>query len=148
MGADASRLRAGLQVYAGHVTREWGSEMAEAMRPEAPISTPTPTSTRAPGELRKSIRLDRVRPGATRFRARLVAPVIQAATTDKGAAPHVIRPRRAGKLRFWWNGPQGAKVYYFRKVNHPGNAAQNWWEPGLRRHAHRTLARAARRVRF
>lgn len=128
---------------------EWGDQLADAMRDEAPISTPTPTSTRPPGELRQSIRSTRPVIGMSAFRFRLLAPVIQAATTDKGARPHVIRARRAKVLRFYWErGPAGPGIYRFPKVNHPGNAPQDWWGPGLRRQAQPSLRRAARRVRF
>jgi hypothetical protein len=36
---------------------------------------------------------------------------------DKGARPHIIRPRRARALRFVWHG----ELRFFAKVNHPGN---------------------------
>jgi len=42
----------------------------------------------------------------------------------RGTKPHVIRAKNAKFLRFFWpRGPQGAKVYFFRKVNHPGTKA-------------------------
>jgi hypothetical protein len=42
-----------------------------------------------------------------------------AAAIDRGARPHVIRPRRAKMLRF----VAGGGVVFARKVNHPGNRA-------------------------
>jgi hypothetical protein len=113
---------------------------------QTPISTPTPTSTRAPGELRRAIRAlpTPLLASGTAYRGRLVVPVIQAATTDKGARAHVIRPRRAGgMLRFYW--PQAGGIVHRRWVNHPGNAPMRWWQSGLRRHAQPALRAAARR---
>jgi hypothetical protein len=42
-----------------------------------------------------------------------------AGAIDQGARPHVIRPRRARFLRFYW--PKVGRVVFFRRVNHPGN---------------------------
>lgn len=146
--ATAVRFETALKVWGRRVTDQWGSELADAMRPEAPLGKVTPTS-RAPGELRKSIDTEATIPTGGGYRFRLVAPVIQAATTDKGARPHVIRARNAPMLRFWWaKGPRGAGIYHFLSVNHPGNAAQNWWAPGLARQGPPALRRAARRVPF
>ena len=149
MTATATRLRGGLRQWSSRVARAWGPELADGMRKEAPIGTPSPTQRRAPGELRESIKAQRFRPTVTGAAFDLVAPVIQARTTDKGARAHVIRARRARMLRFHWpRGPQGPGIYFFRQVNHPGNAPQDWWGPGLRRQAKPTLRKAARRVRF
>lgn len=41
-----------------------------------------------------------------------------AAAIDRGAKPHVIRPRKAGMLRFV---AKGGGIVFARKVNHPGN---------------------------
>jgi hypothetical protein len=147
MPATAERFRTALRSWAGRVVDEWGDELAEAMRPEAPLGTPSPTQTRPPGELRASIRsVRRSHLGGTAFRTTVEAPVIQAATTDKGARPHVIRPVRATRLRFY--SPKAGAIVWARQVNHPGNAPAPWWQEGLRRQAQPTLSRAARRVRF
>lgn len=145
MGADASRLRNSLRSWSGNVTAAWTEELAEAMRPEAPISTPTPTSTRAPGELRRSIRAEPVPSfGLSSYRGRLVAPVIQAATTAGGARAHIIRPVRAKRLRFY--SAKAGAIVFAREVNHPGNTGTDWWQLGLRRQAQRALSTAARRT--
>lgn len=149
MPATAIRFQSRLRSWSVQVATEWGRELPAALRPLAPIGKATPTSTRPPGELRKSIMATPAIPTGSGARFHLRAPVIQAATTDKGARPHIIRARRAKVLRFYWpNGPAGAGTYHFRHVNHPGNAAQNWWEPGLARIGSSTLRKAARRVRF
>jgi hypothetical protein len=63
----------------------------------------------------------------------------------KGTKPHIIRAKNVRFLRFYWaKGPQGAGVYFFRSVRHPGtkpndylDRAMNKWRPealaGLRR---------------
>lgn len=147
MPANADRFRLALRSWSGRVVDEWGDQLADAMRDEAPIGTPSPTQTRPPGELRESIRAERVSHfGGSTMRTRLVAPVIQARTTDKGARPHIIRPVRAKSLRFYW--PKVGAIVHRQSVSHPGNAPAPWWQEGLRRQAQPTLSRAARRVRF
>jgi hypothetical protein len=49
---------------------------------------------------------------------------------DDGTAPHIIRPRRFGRLRFV---PRGQRGFVFaRQVNHPGTQAQNISEKAAR----------------
>lgn len=49
-----------------------------------------------------------------------------------GTAPHVIKPRKpGGVLRFWWW--KKARWAMFRHVNHPGTAANQFLERGLRK---------------
>lgn len=50
-------------------------------------------------------------------------PVVQAATTNTGARPHRIVPRRAKALRF----QVGGRTVFARSVNHPGNKPTFWW---------------------
>jgi len=145
---DSSRMKASLRRWNVDVVKRWGPELAEAMRVEAPLGKVTPTS-RPPGTLRKSIKAGRTSQTGTSATVQVLAPVIQARTTDKGARAHRIPRSGSARLRFFWaNGPQGAGIYHFRHVNHPGNAPQNWWQPGLKRRASTTLRRAARRTSF
>ena len=138
-------MKASLRRYNLDVTKRWGDELAEAMRVEAPLGKVTPTS-KPPGELRKSIRAGRTSQSGTSATVQVLAPVIQAATTDKGARAHIIRPRRARVLRFY--SAKAGGIVFAREVHHPGNAAQHWWGPGLKRRASTTLRRAARRTSF
>lgn len=55
--------------------------------------------------------------------------------------PHVIRPRRAKALRFFW--PKVGRVVFLQHVNHPGTKGQ----PFLRNAVHRT-ASADPRIRL
>lgn len=55
-----------------------------------------------------------------------------------GARPHVIFPRKAKALRFYWGKAGG--VVYFRKVNHPGNPANPWWDRLLKEQPRRLQA--------
>lgn len=51
-----------------------------------------------------------------------------ASWTDEGAAPHLIVPRNAKALRFFWsNGPDGPGTYFFNSVNHPGQEGTHWF---------------------
>lgn len=52
---------------------------------------------------------------------------------EKGTRPHVIVPRRAGVLSFFW--PKLGRRVFFARVNHPGNPARPWFEPTLARWA-------------
>lgn len=100
---------------------------AAAMQSELRIQAPHRTY-----ELRNSIEVEARHVGPTTFRITAKAPVVQAATTNSGARPHVIRPRRAKVLSFYW--PKvGARVA-FLKVNHPGNRGSHWWDKVIDRH--------------
>lgn len=46
-----------------------------------------------------------------------------------GTRPHVIRPRRARVLSFFW--PQAGGRVFLAKVNHPGARANGWWDKGI-----------------
>jgi hypothetical protein len=64
------------------------------------------------------------RTGLTTWRVEAKAPTIQAATTNKGARPHVIEPRKGQALR--WS--SGGTVIFARRVNHPGNKGDHWFD--------------------
>lgn len=147
MTANLDGLRVELSRWAVNVHGEALAALPDLVRPDAPVSKPNPLSTGTPGALRDSIRSEQ-----TGFRGDAVSGVIysdliQALTTDRGARPHVIRPRRpGGRLVFWWdNGPRGAGVYAFPFVNHPGNPPMNWWTPSIERNWPRALQEAAAR---
>lgn len=53
----------------------------------------------------------------------------QAETTEKGARPHVIVPKRANALTFYW--PKAGRVVSLKKVNHPGNPPRPWFQPTM-----------------
>lgn len=132
MSADASKLRDALDRWGSDVLRGAVEDMPDLIRPVAPIGEATETSTRAPGQLRDSITVSV--PGSSGgpvFRGSVAAPVPQAVWTDKGTSPHPIDPVGEGyPLRFFW--ARTGRVMYFMHVNHPGNPAQNWWEPAVR----------------
>lgn len=148
MTADATRLKLDVIRHAANVHAAAVESMQDRMKGDAPVSTPTETSTRPPGELRDSIAAVVTSPaGPTTLRGTVGSPVIQAATTDRGAKPHVIMPKRARVLRFFWpNGPVGPGVYHLPIVNHPGNVGTNWWTNGIARHWPEALAEASSRA--
>jgi hypothetical protein len=139
--ADATRLLAAIERY-GHNTQQAAAHNTAGL---ARFTGDIPVDS---GELRGSIRVEPVQSlGGGRYRFRMVAPVIQAATTDKGARPHPIRPRRAGGLLVF-NWPKAGGVVHLRGVNHPGNRAQNWWRPLLERSYRQGLLLAGRQTPF
>lgn len=132
MTADASRVRAALTAWADAVQTGAVDDVPDMVRPLAPLGTSTPTSTRAPGELRNSITVaQRVTSNGTSFRGRVAATAPQARWTDRGTDPHEIVPRGPGYPLRFWSARAGVIVFRWR-VFHPGNAAQNWWEPAVR----------------
>lgn len=137
MPADASRLRQGLAQWAGRVMAQAAPEtVAEARR--------HPRVPRDELELERSITAGPVLSSGNSHRFELKAPVIQAVTTDQGARPHVIRPRRASVLRF----PANGRIVFARKVNHPGNPPRPWWRQVVTDAFTKALAAAARRTTF
>lgn len=130
MAADVSAVKAALTSWSDRVLRTAVGAMPDQMRPYAPIGqqpgTDVGPSFRVPGALRQSIIVDQSRQstGPDTFGARIIAPVIQARTTDQGSPAHIIRPRKAGGvLIFQING----ETVGARFVNHPGNAPHPWW---------------------
>jgi hypothetical protein len=122
MAADVSGLRAKALARYGRVAEESAQALQTNLRIDAPHKT---------YELRNSIEVKARRSGPTSWTIVAEAPVVQAATTNSGARPHIIRPRRAKMLSFYW--PKvGARVA-FRFVNHPGNRGTHWWDKVLDR---------------
>lgn len=147
MAVDASRLVTAIERWSVAVQYTARDKTVAHAREDPRVPRGPARTTGAP-KLVESIKGDpRVQVSGTRRTARVFAPVIQAATTDKGARAHVIRPKRAGgRLVFYW--PKAGKVVVLRKVNHPGNAPHPWWEQVVRDAYARALVEAAREVPF
>lgn len=84
------------------------------------------------GALKSSIRTDRHFDGPLTALGGVTAHAKHAAPVHQGARPHVIRPRRARLLRFYWYGhfmdTEGGSTVTGRRValryvRHPGNKA-------------------------
>lgn len=156
VSANADGLRRQINTWAGNLVPVALDDLADRMRPEAPIApagSEDAGGSRSRGELRRSIRSGPVQLGFDRMTGRLEAPVIQAATTDQGAAPHWITATQPhGKLVFFSRNAGRVVIIGSARnpgrVWHPGNAAQNWWTPGLLRHWPESLAVAMRSVPF
>lgn len=134
MPSDASQLKRALTTWAAAVTDDAGHRVLPPVAAEAPRKT---------GQLGRSGRVEPVRLAGTRATTGVAFTVIQAATTDKGARPHVIRPRRpGGRLVFYW--PKVGRTVSLPFVNHPGNAPMRWFRPALVKHWPRALRDAAR----
>lgn len=125
MVADASGMKAAaLRRYAGVAERG-----AVALERELRVNAPARTT-----RLRRSVRVRQVRSGMTSFQ--IVAEtddLVQAKTTNTGARRHVIRPRSAKTLRFYW--PKVGRVVYPLSVRHPGNKGSRWWDRTMKRHS-------------
>ena len=78
---------------------------------------------RRTGEMDDAIRVTQSRTSPTSWKVTAEVPVIQAATTDRGARPHIIRPRKGKALRFVVDG----RVVFARVVHHPGNRPSRWF---------------------
>jgi len=111
---------------------------AEALQSELRIAAPHKTY-----ELRNSIRCHAFRSGPTTFKIVAETPVVQAATTNTGARAHIIRPRRAKVLSFYW--PKAGHRVAFRFVHHPGNRGTHWWDKTIKK-APTILGRVLRRL--
>jgi len=61
---------------------------------------------------------------------RVVTTAKHALFVHEGTDPHVIVPRRAPRLRFFWH--KVGHVVYLQKVNHPGTRAQPFLAENLR----------------
>lgn len=132
MPVDATRLKQATSNWARLVLVTAVAGMPDQMRPYAPIGKAgTGENARVPGELRASIAVDPVSVilSASLFGARIVAPVIQARTTDQGSPPHQIRARKVHGLLVFDIG--GETVFTSKPVNHPGNDPKPWWDRAL-----------------
>lgn len=123
MAADTRGMKQKALARYGRAAEAGAAALQTELRARAPHKT---------YELRNSIRVSSRRTGATTFRITAESPVVQAATTNTGARPHVIRPRRAKVLSFYW--PKVGQRVALRHVNHPGNRGSRWWD--------RTIARS------
>ncbi len=96
-------------------------------------STAVGISPTRSGNMKRKIAADPVHTvGEWRLESGVSVDADYAVYVHEGARPHVIRPRNASVLSFIWHG----RRVFFRKVNHPGNAAQ----PFLRNSAHRVTS--------
>ena len=108
-------VRGQLDRKARRVERSFGNRLADELNGTVPVKT---------GELKRSQTVNgSVTPDRISWTIEATAPHAEAQAY--GAAPHVIRPKRASSLAFYW--PRVGQVVYFKSVNHPGNPANLWW---------------------
>lgn len=139
--ADASGLRDLIVRWAEAVTGGWADEITDEIRARAPVAAPTGDPRQRPsGTLRDRITHTPAAALGEGYGFQVQAPGIEAVTTAKGAAPHVIRPKAGKVLVFYVNGEQR----FAPEVNHPGNAGTDWFGQGLREAGQPSLDRAAR----
>ena len=144
MAADIEELKAAVRQWAFDVHTIGVQLMVDPVRGYAPEDK---------GELRQSIQIDPANVnsgfdhfGSDRFDMRLIAPVIQAKTTDQGSPPHKIRPKRIGGVLVFV--AKSGETVFAREVDHPGNPARPWWERALRATFGPSLRYATLRVPF
>lgn len=145
MAADGSGLRDLLTRWGEAVAQQWSEEITAAVKTAAPVATPTgDPRQRQPGTLRDRIDHTAIAQTGEGYGFSVEAPGIEAVTTSKGAAPHVIRPTRGKVLVFYVDGQQR----FAPEVNHPGNAGTDWFGLALREQGQPTLDRASRGVQI
>ena len=113
---DASGLRRAVATRAGFIAQRTAIDIDRELRVKA-------RPHRKTGEMEGAIKVTHQRLSPTTWRVTAAVPVIQAATTDRGARPHVIRPVKAKALRFVMDG----RVVFARVVHHPGNKGSGWF---------------------
>jgi hypothetical protein len=135
VAADVSGLKSKAMLRYGRLAIEGARAMQTELRVAAPHKT---------YQLRNSIVVRSLHTGPALFTITAeTGDLVQANTTNDGARPHIIRPRRAQVLSFYW--PKvGARVVR-RFVNHPGNVGSHWWDRVVDRHP-TILARVLRRL--
>ena len=114
---DASGLRLAVATRAGFIAQRAAIDIDRELRVKA-------RPHRKTGQMESAIKVTHERRSPTVWRVTAAVPVIQAATTDRGARPHVIRPVKAKALRFVMDG----RVVFATIVSHPGNKASHWFE--------------------
>ena len=74
----------------------------------------------------------RVEETAVGLSLHVIAQASYAYFYHEGTKPHTISAVNANVLAFFWpNGPQGAKMYFFRSVNHPGYKGNKFFTDNL-----------------
>lgn len=114
--ADTSSLVRKVETRAGFIAQRLGLDVGDALRASA-------APHKKSGELQAAIKVTHARLSPTRWRIHAKAEVIQAATLEHGARPHVIEPRNKKALSF----TSGGTKYVVRRVNHPGNRPTHWF---------------------
>lgn len=142
MPADGTKLLNALGDWATQVMATAGPLTAQAAQRDHRV--PRGETLELVGSIRST---HDVKVAGSKRSTEVVAPVIQAATTDKGARPHPIRPKRSGGLLvFHW--PKVGTTVFLRHVNHPGNPPKPWWKDVLTDAYRQSLRSAARSTGF
>jgi hypothetical protein len=112
-----------IQIHEGNLRRFMESQDGPLMRKTKDIAAAIAVEAayRAPvvsGNLRRSIKSH---PGteSSRYGMSVVAGTSYAKFVTSGTKPHVIMPKKAKMLHFYW--PKVGSDVYLPKVNHPGN---------------------------
>ena len=132
--ADATSLRTKVTTRARQAQVIAAADMRTRYRRAAPYRT---------GATQDSVDIINFQTSSSELRCTAVATTPQAAWTDQGTRPRIIRPRRAKALRFRARG----RTVYATRVQHPGNKGTRWFSNTGPREWHGALERAFARLR-
>lgn len=121
-----------------------GQKLLQATRNEAPVSPSRPDRPDNVQHLRDQINMRVRSSGTDDFMIEVYVPVAQQRKLmwiTQGTSAHDIAPRVRSRLRFWWpNGPSGARMYSFPRVDHPGAKPNDFVRRAFDREAPTTIA--------
>lgn len=114
------------------MTGRWTLGQANKVAVHARMLAPKPGQSRgyATGETLTSIKVDGPTVGRTGPEARVLSSTDHAVFVHEGTLPHVIKPRYADKLVFFWR--KAGRVVFRDKVFHPGTKANPFLVNALR----------------
>lgn len=110
----------------------WTREQADKVAVHARIVAPKPGQGQgyATGETALSIRADGPTIGRKGPEATVVSSTDHATFVHEGTPPHIIKPRFASQLVFFWR--KAGRVVYRNKVRHPGTKSNPFLVKALR----------------
>lgn len=98
--------------------------MTSDLKRTAPVDT---------GDLRTATTVKVTSTTPTSITAEALIDVDYGVFVVQGTRPHIITPKRAQALRFYW--PKMGGVVYFKSVQHPGTAANGFFTRVVQRFA-------------
>lgn len=115
------------------MTGRWTTTQAEKVAAHARAVAPKPGQSKgyATGELASNIRGSAAKIGRKGPEADVVASTDHAIFVHEGTPPHIIKPRYAEQLVFFWR--KAARIVYKDKVRHPGTKANPFLVKALRK---------------
>lgn len=113
--ADLTDLRRELEQKGRITARRLRFDWEDTLRSRVPVAT---------GNMRNRIRVED-RPSGGGFSVTATVDTEYAEYVSSGTRPHIIKPRNASALSFFW--PKAGKTVVFAHVNHPGTKPNDFW---------------------